>query len=172
MIKNDLLTRFMSINGCDQTEDCSSLFALPVHFDNEDILAYFRNYVPNQMYFSIAGGLRFLSGVDIQAEIDPEAWPGGIVVNYGFFPIARTIGGNLVCISNKDGSVHMADHSYIREDRVCYYDDSNTRLLSTAISSESLQQFTPLLATNLNEMIENLLEGEDTPYAKRIFDLG
>lgn len=172
MIKNDLLTRFMSINGCDQTEDCSSLFALPVHFDHEDILAYFRNYVPNQMYFSIAGGLRFLSGDDMQAEIDPEAWPGGIVVNYGFFPIARTIGGNLVCISNKDGSVYMADHSYIDEDEICFHNETITRLLSVPLSSENLHTYMPLLADSVNEMIENLLEGEDAPYAKRIFDLG
>lgn len=162
----------MNANGCNQTEDCTSKLLLHNEYSNEDIFEYIKQYIPNKMYFSKSGGLRFLSGEDIKNEINPEAWPGGIVVNYGFMPIARTIGGNLICISNNNGSIYFADHSYIDEDEICFHDETKTRLLSVPLSSENLHVHMPLLADSVNDMIEKLLEGENSPYALQIFKMG
>jgi hypothetical protein len=136
-----------------------------------DINDYLHLYVPKTGYSSRAGALRFLSASEIEGEITSGAWPGSIIVPYGMLPIARTLGGNLLCLMNKNGNLRLADHGYIREDYMHYKDESGA-LKTAPLNEVSLNAYTHFVANDLSHLAKELLQGEDSNLAKMLFEIG
>lgn len=172
MIRKDtLLTFFDSCGAMIAMDVCSDVISDKVSGAHEDVIQYFSKFLPAVGFRSRAGALLFLCEDQIENEIAEGAWPGCITSKKGMLPIARTIGGNLLCASLKHGTVRMADHSYITEDFL-YYNDDQGKLTSTPMSEESLNQMTPFVAASINDLIEGLLIGENGAMGQKIFEMG
>lgn len=125
-----------------------------VHADIREYVSY---CLPSQPF--MASGVEVKTFVGILEEVAPGVSPGGVLLRFGYLPIATSISGNAVCLDGVGGTVTWADHESFLGDLVSR-ELPNGAWEDLPLSAASVKLAMKPLASEIEPFLLRLLRGE------------
>jgi hypothetical protein len=127
---------------------------LEAAFRHPDVSEYLSDLTTENIY--LASGVRVLTIDSIKEEIQ-QLEPGALLFRYGYLPIARSIGGNIICFHLLTNEVVWADHDSFGTEEISFKNRSTGEWEYIPFSPENIQRALVPLATNLEAFLFDLL---------------
>ena len=123
-------------------------------FRHPDVSEYLSDLTAENIYF--ASGVRVLTLDSIKQEIQ-QLEPGALLFQYGYLPIASSIGGNIICFHLPTNQVVWADHGSFGTEEISFENRLTGEWEYIPFSPENIQRALVPLATNLEAFLFDLL---------------
>jgi hypothetical protein len=119
-----------------------------------ELCEYLSNLTPENVY--LASGVRVLTLDAIKKEIQQLA-PSSILLPYGYFPIASSIGGNVVCFHAPTNRLVWADHTSFSGGEISFEDRATKKWHYIPFTPDNIEKALVPLATGLQVFLNDLL---------------